>query len=277
MPDESTTPDLVELTRRAIEAAGDRDLDDGLRAYGRDSVWDMSRLGMGVFEGPEAIRGFLADWIGAYEEYEIALEEIHDLGNGVILAVLVHRGRPAGSTGQIDQRYATINEWADGRMARVTSYNDIDEARAAAERLAEEGGKGVSESRSEIVRAMVDLWNVGEHGSETVAEYFAPAVELESPLSSVHGTPYRGYAGIEQWARDLDEQFAEWSIRLDDVREIGDQVLALGAVDARGRVSDVRLDFPAATVLDFGSDDRAERVRIYTDVGEALRAVGLEE
>ena len=134
----------------------------------------------------------------------------------------------------------------------------------------------MSESRTERVCAMVGLWNAGHHGSERLAEYFAPAIELESPLSSVHGSPYRGYGGIEQWARDLDEHFVEWSIGLDDLREIGDQVLAISTINARGRASDVSLQFSAATVLDFGTDDRAERVRIYTDVPEALKAVGLE-
>jgi len=35
-----------------------------------------------------AIRGFLEDWLGAYEEYEIEAEEILDLGNGVVLFVI---------------------------------------------------------------------------------------------------------------------------------------------------------------------------------------------
>jgi hypothetical protein len=38
MPDESTTPDLVELTRRAIEAAGRRDFDAAMSFYTGDSV-----------------------------------------------------------------------------------------------------------------------------------------------------------------------------------------------------------------------------------------------
>jgi hypothetical protein len=33
-----------------------------------------------------------------------------------------------------------VNEFVDGRVVRVTDYTDIDQARAAAERLAEERG-----------------------------------------------------------------------------------------------------------------------------------------
>jgi hypothetical protein len=32
----------------------------------------------------------------------------------------------------------SVYEWADGAVARATTHTDIDEARAAAERLAEE-------------------------------------------------------------------------------------------------------------------------------------------
>lgn len=128
-----------------------------------------------------------------------------------------------------------------------------------------------------IIRALIEHWSVGERGSVSLPEYFDPAIELQSPLSSVVGEPYRGYAGIEQWVSDVDEQFGEWSIRLDDVRQVGNQVIAIGTVNARGRASDVALQFSSATVHDFGSDDRVMRMHIYADVGEGLKAVGLSE
>jgi hypothetical protein len=37
-------------------------------------------------------------------------------------------------------RFAGVGEWADGLMQRGTNYLDIDQARAAADRLAEERG-----------------------------------------------------------------------------------------------------------------------------------------
>jgi len=37
-------------------------------------------------------------------------------------------------------RYAAVGVWREGLIERVTSYRDIDEARAAAERLAESRG-----------------------------------------------------------------------------------------------------------------------------------------
>jgi ketosteroid isomerase-like protein len=138
MPEESTTPDLVELARRSIEAANRRDFDGVLAVFAADGVWDLSPLGMGIFEGHAAIRRFFVEWIGAYEGYEVAPEELHDFGNGVTLSVARQRGRLPGAEGWVELRYATVGIWLDGLTMRGTNYTDLDQARADAERLAQE-------------------------------------------------------------------------------------------------------------------------------------------
>ena len=140
MSQESTTHDLVERVRRTIQAANARDIDWALTFFAPDAVWDMSPWGMGAFEGIEAIRGFFEDWLGPYEEYAMEAEEIVDLGNGVSFAVLLLKGRLVGSSGEVQLRYASAGEWTNGLLTRLTNHGDIDEARAAAERLAEERG-----------------------------------------------------------------------------------------------------------------------------------------
>jgi ketosteroid isomerase-like protein len=138
MPDESTTPDLVELFRRSAEALFRRDLDATMSVYAPGAVFDVSALGIGSFEGRETIRRHFEDWIAPYEEVEIEFVESHEVGNGVAFAVLRQTGRPQDSTGRIQQRPAMVYEWIDRLIVRVTVYDDIDQARAAAERLAEE-------------------------------------------------------------------------------------------------------------------------------------------
>ena len=98
----------------------------------------MSAVGLGVYEGREAIRGFFEEWRGSYEDFEQVLEEFHDLGNGVTLAVIRQRGRLRSSSGFVEQRYGGVAIWSDALLERATTYNDVDEARAAAERLAAE-------------------------------------------------------------------------------------------------------------------------------------------
>jgi ketosteroid isomerase-like protein len=140
MSDESTTPDLLELVRQSVDAANVGEIDELMAFYATDAVWDMSSLGMGTFEGQAAVRGFLEDWFVSYEAWGQQLMEVEDLGNGVTLALLVQKGRPVGSSGEVELRYAAVGKWEDGMIVRTTVYADVDEARAAAERLAEERG-----------------------------------------------------------------------------------------------------------------------------------------
>ena len=140
MPAESATPDLVELQKRLTAATNRGDVDAVVAFYAPDAVYDMSPVGMGVFEGQAAARGFIQDWWTSYEESEFEAEETLDLGNGVGFRVLVQKGRPVGSSGEVQLRYGAVSVWDDGKIARMTNYTDIDEARAAAERLAEERG-----------------------------------------------------------------------------------------------------------------------------------------
>jgi ketosteroid isomerase-like protein len=140
MPEKSTTPDLVELLRRFTESLERRDFDEALSFFVAEPVWDMSAMGMGTFEGSAAIRGLLEDWLAPYAQWEIEVEDWLDLGNGVVLAVLVESGRPTGSTGRVQLRYASVGVWAHGMISRAATYADLDEARAAAERLAESRG-----------------------------------------------------------------------------------------------------------------------------------------
>jgi ketosteroid isomerase-like protein len=134
---EATTPDLVEHTRRSYESFSRRDLDGVMHGYDRDVVFDMSPVGLGSFEGQAAVRGFLEDWRASYEELVIDLEEVHDLGHGVVFAVVRQNARLAHSTGNVRLHHANVFVWVEGLIVRVTHYNDIDEAREAAERLAE--------------------------------------------------------------------------------------------------------------------------------------------
>jgi ketosteroid isomerase-like protein len=138
MSEESTTPDLVELVHRAFEPTASRDIDGIMSFYRADAVWDLSAGGLGVFRGRAAIREFMEDWFRAYDRIEIDFEEVVHLGGGVTFFVGSQKGRLADSGGEVAVRYACANVWVDGLIASVVNYIDIDEGRAAAERLAKE-------------------------------------------------------------------------------------------------------------------------------------------
>jgi uncharacterized protein (TIGR02246 family) len=139
MSEESTTPDLVELVGTAFDAANRRDLDAVASSFAEDAAFD----GRGVpdhYEGRAAIRSMLEEWFATYEELEFGLEEVRDLGNGVVFAVVVQNARPAGSAGHLRQREGWVFVWVRGLIAHLATY-EVDEGRAAAQRLAEERRK----------------------------------------------------------------------------------------------------------------------------------------
>jgi ketosteroid isomerase-like protein len=171
MEEESTTPDLVELNRRAIESATRGDFDAAMSSYGPDSVWDTSPLGMGTYRGVATIRTALEEWHRLYEELEVEIQENVDLGNGVILAVVRQRGRPVGSSGYAQLHFASVTEWTDRVISQVTPYTDIDEARAAAERLVESRG-GRWQANVELVRKSFEAHRTG--GIAAALRFYAP-------------------------------------------------------------------------------------------------------
>ncbi len=138
MSEESTTPDLAELTRLVFEAVNQRDIDTVMSFFAPHAVLDGRLVGGFLYEGRAAIRGFLDEWFGSYAELRMEVEEFVVFDDGVVLAVVNQEGRPVGVDGQVHQREGWAIHWsADGLLVRLTTHTDIDEARAAAERLAE--------------------------------------------------------------------------------------------------------------------------------------------
>jgi hypothetical protein len=84
----------------------------------------------------------LEEWLGFYGEIEFESEEDLDLENGVGFAVIRMHGRPIDSSGHVQTRLASVAVWTEGLVAWERHYaeTDIEKARAAAKRLAEERG-----------------------------------------------------------------------------------------------------------------------------------------
>jgi hypothetical protein len=140
MSEESNDPDLVELASRQLEAVNRRDLDAVMIPFAADAVYDTAPSGMGVYEGHAAIRAFIKGYWDCFEELRFELEQALELGSGVAFLVNRQVARPVGSTATVRIREAHVIESVEGMLTRLTVYNDIDEGRAAAERLAESKG-----------------------------------------------------------------------------------------------------------------------------------------
>ncbi len=135
---EESSPDLLETLRRGVEAINRGDFDAAVAPYSTDCVWQGT---MGVYEGRDAIRTLLEDWVGAYDDFLLQVEALDNLDNGITYGVFLHRGRPKGSSGEFVQvRHAAVAAWKDGFIERYTLRDDIAKTRITAERLAEERG-----------------------------------------------------------------------------------------------------------------------------------------
>ena len=127
----------VDLVRKQLEALDRRDLDGVMNSVAEDTVLDGR---VEEVEGRAAIRRFLEDWFRAWEELDFELEEVSDLGGGVVFAVVIQDGRPVGGDGRVRQREGWVYLLVGGSIARLTT-SEVDQARAAAERLAEQRGR----------------------------------------------------------------------------------------------------------------------------------------
>jgi hypothetical protein len=131
----SDTPSAVgdmERTLGALQRAEQRDFDGVMRIFGPASVWDLTRWGLGHHAGRPAIRRFLQDWVGGMEEYTVELEEVTDMGGGVVFIRAVQRAKPSGSRARLLLHYAIVFIWVGDLVASIVDYQDIEEGRTAA-------------------------------------------------------------------------------------------------------------------------------------------------
>jgi hypothetical protein len=105
--------------------------------FAPDACWDTASL-VGVIEGSSAIRAFVEDWFATLVGLEVEAENVHAFGSNVTLLVLADRANPRGGEGFVERRFQIVTAWRDGLVIEATNYTDIDEARAAAEELAEQ-------------------------------------------------------------------------------------------------------------------------------------------
>ena len=140
MAEESSTAHLIDLVGRSREAVLRHDVDALMAFYSTDAVWDASDMGFGIFEGFEPIKGFFEDWWSTWEDHHQEVQESLYLGHGVVFAAIREDARLVGGEGRVDQVLGWVAQWADQLIVRVAVYLDVDEARAAAQRLAEERG-----------------------------------------------------------------------------------------------------------------------------------------
>jgi ketosteroid isomerase-like protein len=114
------------------------------------------------------------------------------------------------------------------------------------------------------------------HDIEPLLEMSHPQIEWYPWSAQVEGdVSYHGHEGVRRWWANLNATFEGFETSIDEVRDEGDVVLALGHLRARFR-SGITLDTETGWVFRF-RDGLAVWGRAYQSHGEALEAAGLRE
>ena len=143
MPEESTPRDLDEAFRRSFQALNRGDFDEAVSLWAPDAVYTLASGGFAILEGNvirgrDALRRLWEDLTLAFDSFEFVTEALDDLGHSVVFGAFAMRGKPHGGGSAVEIRFGTVSIWRDRQIASATNYTDVAEARAAAERLAEE-------------------------------------------------------------------------------------------------------------------------------------------
>jgi ketosteroid isomerase-like protein len=83
-----------------------------------------------------------------------------------------------------------------------------------------------------------------------------------------------GHEGVRQWMAESDAAFDVQRMEAEEWRDLGDDVLLIGRVHARGRESGVEIDSAIAWLYTL-RDGKIVLARGYLDVQQALEAAGL--
>jgi ketosteroid isomerase-like protein len=120
----------VEIVRDAYErfrATGR--FDSALAAPG--FVWDMSHFHGWpedqVYEGVEGAEAFLREWAGAWDDWQLDVEALHDAREKVV-ALIRQRGRSRASGMLVDMSFAQVWTLRDGKETRMDMYSSQAEA-----------------------------------------------------------------------------------------------------------------------------------------------------
>ena len=132
----------------------------------------------------------------------------------------------------------------------------------------------MSHENVELATAFFDAYNARD--SDAVDRLLDPDAQITT-LTGSAGMPTRWSRGTtSEYFEQLDETLADLRVDIQDYRELGERVVALGVIRGAGKASHVEVanDFAVVFVV---RSSRIVRVDTYNNRRAALEAAGLEE
>jgi ketosteroid isomerase-like protein len=135
----------------------------------------------------------------------------------------------------------------------------------------------MSDTNIELHRQVVDAFNARDFAAYTALA--DPAVEYHSAFRTALAGPavYHGHAGLRSWFDDIDGVWGD-QIRIEPNAyfDLGEHTLALFVLWGRGKSSGAEVTMDLIQVIKW-RNDRIVYVKVYSDMAEALRDVGISE
>jgi len=136
----------------------------------------------------------------------------------------------------------------------------------------------MSRENVEAVRRAIEAWNADDLDA-FLAELDAdvewhPAIE---PGLEGKAATYRGPGGARKiWRQDRGEAWERLTNRPQELRDLGESVLALGHLDLTARTTGIEFNQEVGEVFDLRAG-KIVRIRDFLTHAEALEAVGLSD
>lgn len=112
---------------------------------------------------------------------------------------------------------------------------------------------------------------------EAILEELDPEVEWYPAFTALLGgerSVYHGHKGARAVVQQFWDVFSEAHFHVSEIRDLGDEVLAIGTMRVRGAESGAEVESPWAYLVR-SKNGKAVSVRVYSDPAEALRAAGV--
>ena len=120
----------VEIVRATWAAYALGDYEAALGAYAEDTVWDDTRYRPdgAVHVGHDALVDVVRTWRGAWERYDIEVEDVLDAGGDRVALVARESGEGKGGGVQLTNRWGIVATVRDRKIVHTMVYRTPEEA-----------------------------------------------------------------------------------------------------------------------------------------------------
>jgi ketosteroid isomerase-like protein len=132
----------------------------------------------------------------------------------------------------------------------------------------------MSQENVETMRAAIEAFN--RRDGKAFGAFLDQDAEIVPVRAALEGTTYRGADSAVKYCAAVDESWENLEWEVEEIRDGGDWVLAMGRIRGEGRGSGAAIDARAGWVARF-RDGLVTNFHTYADRADALEAAGLSE